>query len=411
VVTYGPWQESREHEEIIYARNTDVAPDNHAVLLGEQPTQRSGWSLQGGRSYDVIGGAGDRVPGNISSPPPPSAELSLQAFEAALNNPVTDGYEMQHAAYWNGSTNQTGPGVWGRGHGWTLGGIQYEMGWTGMPPSDQYDERLAVPPGFPVYVEDEYTVQLENYATGAGNLRPYLVEAEVLPMVPPVSDGNADLFVKDAGVTTNFLFLGPQGTPSGAVSIEASKQRGPGPLNLEAMQAMMDQVTDDPNNLPAYFSDGFPKMAVLWNAGPVAVAEYGSELYSYGEGGRVAVRIRWKMPRWRQVFFEDPPVEPEPALDAQAPRRVFPRDDGLVGGSPRTYPPSEALQSSNRVAGAYLRARSCDNGHLRTEHRERDSREPRLRQARDPHLPPDGPRPLDPRPPRLAQRSDPVGAQ
>lgn len=31
------------------------------------------------------------------------------------------------------------------------------------------------------------------------------------------------------------------------------------------------------------------------------------------------------------------------------PRRVFPRDDGLAGGAPRTFPPSKAEQSSNRI--------------------------------------------------------------
>jgi hypothetical protein len=46
-------------------------------------------------------------------------------------------------------------------------------------------------------------------------------------------------------------------------------------------------------------------------------------------------RIRW--------IYEDAPI-----------CRTYPRDDGLAGGAPRTWPPSKAVQSSNRTWGGYL---------------------------------------------------------
>ena len=35
-------------------------------------------------------------------------------------------------------------------------------------------------------------------------------------------------------------------------------------------------------------------------------------------------------------------------------RRTFPRDDALGGGAARTWPPSKAVQSSNRTFGGYF---------------------------------------------------------
>jgi hypothetical protein len=45
-----------------------------------------------------------------------------------------------------------------------------------------------------------------------------------------------------------------------------------------------------------------------------------------------------------------PGVEVEP----DAYRRIYPRDDGLGGGAPRTYPPSKSVQLGNRTTGGYL---------------------------------------------------------
>jgi len=47
-------------------------------------------------------------------------------------------------------------------------------------------------------------------------------------------------------------------------------------------------------------------------------------------------------PRYRWVYESDPY------------RRIFPRDDALGAGSNRTFPPSKAIQSSNRTSGSYL---------------------------------------------------------
>jgi hypothetical protein len=44
-------------------------------------------------------------------------------------------------------------------------------------------------------------------------------------------------------------------------------------------------------------------------------------------------------PRYRWVY------------DSAPYRRTFPRDDGLAGGAGRTYPPSRAIQTSNRTSG------------------------------------------------------------
>jgi hypothetical protein len=69
----------------------------------------------------------------------------------------------------------------------------------------------------------------------------------------------------------------------------------------------------------------------------------GSWQWSYGWGFE-RLRLNWilRPPRYRWVY------------DTVPIRRTFPRDDGLGGGAPRTWPSSRAVQSSNRTVGGYL---------------------------------------------------------
>jgi hypothetical protein len=69
----------------------------------------------------------------------------------------------------------------------------------------------------------------------------------------------------------------------------------------------------------------------------------GSWVWSYGWGFE-RLRIRWMLrpPLYRWVY------------DSVPIRRTYPRDDGLAGGGRRTWPPSKAIQSSNRTSGGYL---------------------------------------------------------
>lgn len=59
----------------------------------------------------------------------------------------------------------------------------------------------------------------------------------------------------------------------------------------------------------------------------------------------MAVTYTIRPPRIRWIYA---------APQAVSYRRVYPRDDGLAGGAPRTWPPSKAVQSSNRTFGGYL---------------------------------------------------------
>lgn len=54
----------------------------------------------------------------------------------------------------------------------------------------------------------------------------------------------------------------------------------------------------------------------------------------------MTLRVAFRVPRYRWIF------------DSIPYRRVFPRDDGLAGGAPRTYPRPKSQQSSNRIVGA-----------------------------------------------------------
>lgn len=78
-------------------------------------------------------------------------------------------------------------------------------------------------------------------------------------------------------------------------------------------------------------------------APPVNDPSSGSGLVMYGWGFEtMRVDTMVTPPRYRWVFEGDPY------------RRIFPRDDGLGGGSPRTYPPSKSVQSGNRTSASYF---------------------------------------------------------
>jgi hypothetical protein len=93
-----------------------------------------------------------------------------------------------------------------------------------------------------------------------------------------------------------------------------------------------------------------PSGGVLWLWTPDYVpssippdGSAGSWVWSYGWGFE-RLRLNWMLrpPRYRWIY------------DSVPIRRTYPRDDGLAGGSRRTWPPSKAVQSSNRTSGGYL---------------------------------------------------------
>jgi hypothetical protein len=63
------------------------------------------------------------------------------------------------------------------------------------------------------------------------------------------------------------------------------------------------------------------------------------------------VKYLVKPPRFRWVY-DTPPEPPKPMRPPY--RRIHPRDDGLAGGAPRTWPLSKSLEASNRTFGGYL---------------------------------------------------------
>ncbi len=72
------------------------------------------------------------------------------------------------------------------------------------------------------------------------------------------------------------------------------------------------------------------------------------------EGAAGTLKYGWLLKEPHVVYSVRPPRYRWVYPGGGAYRRTFPRDDGLAGGAPRTFPQSKASQSSNRTFGGFL---------------------------------------------------------
>lgn len=342
MVTYGPWQDSRLHEEIIDLKVTADGAASYTAL-GDAPTARSGWRGDFHHGFTTQGTGTGVFEQGIDDPPAAQPDLSETGFLAALNEPVGDS-----AATLQFNMNQAGenrflnpPPRWVQDQQWNMSGSTFRFWYDRALEGSTGTALYAVPVGFDPFT-DEYYVELE----GGGAYRPLeIVSAVVLPP----AGGILPLFVKDADpdVAEPFLYSavvsgGPASSISAARDFPIVPPSGL-PLNHEAMNTLVR--SRDPVIIDDWKVDGrMPTLAALYAGPTLNVATLGGTV-GYDEtfeGVRVALHITYRWPRWRQVFYEDTAVPY---------RRVYPRDDGLAGGAPRNYPSSKARQTSNRTSG------------------------------------------------------------
>lgn len=338
MVFYGPWQDGRVHEEIIHGKiSADYNPPVVHELLSPAPTRPSGWSITTD-GWVVNAGVGWQHEGGLSDPPEPDFAKSAAAFAAAVGAPVIEtGWSLQYDMSSSGGRNPISVGVWGASHGWEFHGTEYRMGYE--YPNDM-SARYAIPPGMD-NITDEYAVQLEPWVTGESD-DIVLLSATVLG---PGDLGNYGLFCKDAGTDQLFLNHGP-------ISVTGSQEKiAPFELSVPTMTEIMEEIRvngslDDPVVDVSYNHPVMPRVSWLYKGPNLTDPHFdGTREVSHVDGLPVAVRVTYQMPRWRQVFFEDPTTPY---------RRNFPRDDALAGGAGRNWPRPKSIQASNRTSGGYL---------------------------------------------------------
>lgn len=337
MVFYGPWQEGRIHEEIIHGKTSvDVNPPVVYELLSPAPTRRSGFSISALPGTSVTTSASWEWLGGISNPPPPRADKSQEAFIAVLIEPTgATGGEYQFQFYSFGSRHQVSVGVWTASHGWSIQLMEYRMGYVHI---NDMGTQYAVPEGFDPMTSEYYT-ELEPWALGE-NARLELVSATVLG---PGDLGDWGLFAKDVGEEHEFLTTMPMGVGPSQINM------APFDFDADELQAVMEYVQDN-GTFPGTDQDAFamytllPRMAWLYKGPVLSDPHFDASRFVTGtDGNPVDVKVTYKFPRWRQVFYENP----------RPYRRIRPRKDGRAGGAGRNGALSNARQSSRRTSGTY----------------------------------------------------------
>jgi hypothetical protein len=346
MVTYGPWQDSRIHEEVFTLKDS-ASTDRTIELLADAPTVRSGWDANhlAALGWSVSGSSGATFEGGIDNPPPADEDLSANAFAAAFNSNVGSGGGAAMQFELRQSGDQlflTPPPRWEQDQGWEATGTGYRL-WFDRDLNNQTGSALYAVPAEFEFDDDTFDVELETL----GAYKPVeLVEVTVLAS----ARDETSLYVKDAHPAHAQPFLRSAVAQGGAsTSINEAKNLS---LAADADLALDHETLNDlaENGIPAlgddWSSDGrMPTMAILYDGLDRADATVEGEGFSATyEGQPVRIRIRYRWPRWRKVFYDGPPY-----------RRITRRGDGLAGGARRTGGRVKTIQGSNRRgAGAIV---------------------------------------------------------
>lgn len=333
MVTYGPWQDGRVHQEIIHCKiSADYNPPVVHELLSPAPTRRSGW-ISGVAGWMVTETVTWEHIGGIGSPPSPRGDISADAFILTMGKPVTSaGWIYQYEIDAHGGAVPS-LGKWDAGHGWTFKGTEYRLGYGYI---NDHDVPYSLPVGFPRTTDDYYT-EIEPYVSDV----PQQVELIQATVLGPGLIDNYGLYCKDAGTGEAFLNHGPASVSGSRINM------APFDLNTTIMQANMEEIRltgnlDEPTMDGPVNHPSMPRMSWLDTTETNSLPTFDHIDVSDVDGMTVDVLIEYRFPRWRQVFYVDPY------------RRNFPRHDALAGGAGRNWPRPKSVQASNRTSGGYL---------------------------------------------------------
>jgi hypothetical protein len=326
MVSFGPWIEEPDWDYIQTIRVTDPGryesagvngTDSEVTHRDESPTGEPGYLIEMSDITDLWTTAVDpinRPAGRVGftweytlAIPYWTSTWSVTIVDGAwLIAPPDSGFQFSTGTAWPDDA----VGIRYDGHAWNP-----DDPWSG-------DVDLSIPNDGIVAVRLEPTTKLASTAEDASRLPP---------------DDNRDL---RSPFRTNIVLNGA-GAPQIVTHRDGAQQAHDGEVTL-------DVETDLTDLLRAGDWSG-----LLYSHTPLEVAPAREpEALPYHNGSMTygmritEPRVRWTLNAIRYQFVYDTTVAPY--------RRIFPRDDGLAGGAPRTWPPSKAVQSSNRTSGGYL---------------------------------------------------------
>jgi hypothetical protein len=173
--------------------------------------------------------------------------------------------------------------------------------------------------------------------------------ATTLQQVTVDWDADADthfrLLVKDAGGDGSGWHHGSStSTPSWFDMAGNAVDVGPAGASYTLDAALMQELRGLD---PSARRDERPLLGIGWvgNSGEWPGNFAGPDFEYPVHNLNLTLTLRYAATRWRYVY-DTPPSTPY--------RRTSHRHDSLAGGATRNYPPSRALQTSNRIGGGYL---------------------------------------------------------
>lgn len=338
---YGPWSDGPLTTEVhdigagTITRTTEYPVASPAA---------SGWDVAGWRSWSTTGSASEAIPGGLSTPPTIGPDISAAAWGAAYAAPVVDGVGgvvngwIAHPPM---QLSNDGLGTWNHQETWTMSGGYWKFRYR--RPSNNLQANVAPP--FEEWPEGVAGIQFDY--PPPGNISQYWIDL-LSVRVEGTGSGTWLLKIKEPNDTGAWFGDGndPEDISDNAsAGASGAEVQGTVTLDVAPFEAFVIENVE---------SGEVSQYDLRWLSGSVVHAPqfpgpYGATDYAQGYGpescGRIVVTYR--PPRWRYVY-DRPIAIPTPY------RRIFPRHDSLAGGATRNYPPSRAVQTSNRIGGGYL---------------------------------------------------------
>lgn len=332
MVTYGPWTQDPDYDTVVTWRHdigaTSARRAEFQAYRGFEPYPVKHYTNEERDLPVTDGQAADALASAATGPTTPVG--AIPGSVTTRDTSISRDYEiidLLAGTYYARATAEVGLFPW-----LVIPGVA-SAGPSGLSPF------YYTPPPLPT---GAVGVEFEGDETGVSTWqRAWVAETTtLLAQNRDDSDGDSTYEPVSGGFTTQ---LWASGGGVDGVLLSITK---PVPATTATVTATLDTAPEITSMLTGGSLTLYTETRGFLSPQHPSTPDAASESWRYGWSIDV-LHLRWRLrpPRYRWIYDEAYSI---------AYRRTFPRDDGLAGGAGRTFPPSRALQSSNRIGGGYL---------------------------------------------------------